>query len=291
MALVTDASNFVRPNLSNEELAALSRVDVSLDQMRADLEAARGESIDPSAVRAGMRVLPLEEVNFLERWSPARFEDFIRYAIHVAQAGGRPGATGGSITRSHAFMREKTRATYVRRYGDDLGKDDVRCLLWKESMAVTNLFRSGRADLDVLLDHCPRIRFLLPVRNPLDCARSNLNIGEGRMLSGEASLTIERAVDVVLDSIAWFASWRRRHPDRFFLSYQDELDPRALAAFLEIEPEERWVADALEAYVLSEGYEHPAELVERLRTRVPEVFVETPEVGERILQLAEEVKR
>jgi hypothetical protein len=59
---------------------------------------------------------------------------------------------------------------------------------------------------------------MMPIRNPMDCARSNLLTGHvglfGRQLDHPSD---EDVLELVLDEILWFKELESAVPDRFFI--------------------------------------------------------------------------
>ncbi len=128
------------------------------------------------------RVLPFAELNFLVDYSDAKFERFCRFALDASR-GGRRGDFGGSVTLSHAFDHDSMRQAYARRYGDRRVKERVSCLVWKESHRVTAFLRRQGLPPEELSRANPKLRFLMPIRNPLDCMLSNCTSGHLRYFS------------------------------------------------------------------------------------------------------------
>ena len=210
------------------------------------------------------RILPIGQANFLRGYSERRFDNFVRLAIYLSQ-GGRRGRYGGSITLAHAFEHDVIRRLYRERYGESLVKPHIESLFWKESLLIANFIREHGVDLADLLSRNDRLRFLMPIRNPLDCAVSNHKTGHSKYFSGLGEGSREEILDRILDEIAWFLDLRAEHPDRFFCFFEDEFDEqvlRDLASFLRIEPDAAWIRDALESYQLKKSYDHAPAFVD-----------------------------
>ena len=224
----------------------------------------------------GVRLLPDPRRNFLADYTPERIEAFLEAALRLS-AGGARGQAGGSITKSHAFDPEHPLdGLYRARFGDALTKAEPTCLFWKESLHTTNVLRTHHVDVEGLLDRDRRLCFLMPVRNPLDCARSNIGTEHTRyFLDLPREPDVPTVVEAILDQLRWVADLARRRPGRVFLFTERELDRTTLvelARFLDLEPEERWLADALAATRLKPGYEHPREHVAHFARVVHERF-------------------
>ncbi|HSJ33203.1 MAG TPA: hypothetical protein VK933_17300 [Longimicrobiales bacterium] len=237
---------------------------------------------------AGEEIFGDPRLNFFEAYTPAKFRAFVRFALWASERG-TGGQGGGSIVHSHAFRRPAMRHAYEERYGRARRKERTHSLVWKESLRTSNLLKRGNVDLDAILQQNPMLRFLMPVRYPLDCARSNLKSGHVKLFPQLQADAGEREVlDAILEEIRWFMAWHERRPDRFFYFYQhrfgrDQL--RDLARFLQLSPDETWIDAALGAYVLEDSYAHPDELRDHYAERVRQVFADRPAVMTALLEL------
>ena len=236
---------------------------------------------------AGVQLLPDPERNFLADYSPGRMRAFLRSALDLS-AGGERGQQGGAITKSHAFdPQHPLGRLYQARYGEATLKDSPTCLFWKESLHTSNFLRRNEVDVAALLEAEPRLRFLMPVRHPLDCALSNRNTDHTRYFGElDAQAEVPEVVDAVLDHLRWAAELQRDHPDRVFLFSERRFGRRTLvdlAAFLGIEADERWIQDACAAFQLKPGYAHPAEHVAQYEALVRERFADLPHLRAELL--------
>ncbi len=240
---------------------------------------------------AGERVFDDNRVNFLFDYTDDKFHAFCKFAIAASQ-GGEHGDYGGSITLSHAFEHTKTREVYERRFGGSLLREEVRSIAWKESLRVANFIRRHDVDIPGLLERNPKIRFLMPVRNPLDCAVSNSKTGHVQHFKDlRSDAPIEAILDAFLREYAWFVRLEEQFPRRFFSFHQDEVDAemlRGLARFLELDATRTWIEDALEIYDVTGKYTHSGELVGRYESMVRLHFDWSPDRRERLLRFAGE---
>ncbi|MAG55951.1 MAG: hypothetical protein CMJ83_06650 [Planctomycetes bacterium] len=227
--------------------------------------------------------------NFLLNSDPAAFDRFLDVALAHSE-GGQRGDRGGSITLSHAFDHDVMRDAYQRRYGDTRVKDVVECLVWKESLRTSNTLRKHAVDLDALFDREPRVRFLMPIRHPLDTARSNLKTGHWEIFRGlDSEPTMEAVIDAVIDEIAWFLDQRVRRPDRFFCYFQDAVDAELLAVitrFLDVAADGTWIADALACYDVQSRYQHDPSHVAHYRAEVERRLARHDDARGRLLGIA-----
>jgi hypothetical protein len=235
---------------------------------------------------SGFRILEENQLNFFADPSAGCFRRFLQYVVTESQ-GGAGGDHGGSITFSHAFRSELMRKTYSCRYGEQLEKRDAECYVWKESLTVTNYLRSNDIDLDALLARNPYVRFLLPIRHPIDCAISNAKTGHAKRFQQIENPDPQNVLHAVLREIDWFRKKSQQHPERFFSFCQYELDAKLLdrfARFLNIDPEDRWIADALKCYELKGAYAHTPELRSLFRSMVMDYFADDIDFQQRMLK-------
>jgi hypothetical protein len=182
--------------------------------------------------------------------------------------------------------------TYQRRFSDRIVKKKIRSLIWKESLFVSNSLRAAEFDFAKAFATHPQMKFLMPIRNPIDCAISNCMTGHGQHFEDvKANTEFDKTLDNILKEIEWFVSLRKRYPQQFFCYYQDEFDAEALtklATFLGIESDQRWLADALECYRLKQPYAYSKAIRDAFQAKVSERFRVWPIVKEKLLGFSEQ---
>jgi hypothetical protein len=242
---------------------------------------------------AGVRTLRNPRLNFLADYSPDKFSEFVRYAGFASRGGAR-GTYGGDIRLSHAFDFEPMRQAHERLQG--LANGPTKCLLWKDSHLVTNFLRSARVDVPGILGCNPKLKFMLPIRNPIDCAISNLRNGQVVFFAPFHGISpasaIEDVVGAVLDEIAWFVTLQETsgRPDNFFLYFEYESGPRVLAkmlTFLGLPHDEMYLAAAIEAFKVSGGRRKDDRIVNLYAEQVRQKFARRPELREALLEFAQ----
>ena len=238
---------------------------------------------------AGKRIFGDQRLDFIGNYSAERFERFLRYALHISRKG-RRGNYGGSITYSHAFADNEKMRGFWRKSRMNPVKGDGKALFWKESLRTSNRMRRSKADLDSVFKENHKLKFLMPVRNPLDCAASNFKTGHARIFADKnASGCVENTLESVLDEIIRFKELEVRHPDRFFYYFEDDDRRETLAGiadFLGLEATQGWVADSLQVFTINPGYKHPDGLVSVYREYVEKKFSNFPDFAERLLRLS-----
>ena len=167
---------------------------------------------------AGRRIFGDRRLDFIGDYSAERFERFLRYALHISRKG-RRGNYGGSITRSHAFADNEKMRALTRSGGMTRTKGGGRALFWKESLRTSNRMRRSNTDLQNIFNENHKLRFLMPVRNPMDCAASNFKTGHARIFQdpNAEGPVLKAPSNRSSMKLSGSRTWRRDIPDRFFL--------------------------------------------------------------------------
>lgn len=238
---------------------------------------------------AGGRIYGNRRLDFFAAYSPERFQRFLRHAVYLSRGGGR-GNRGGSIVHSHAFDPEHETRKEFERSGQTLLKTHIRSLFWKESLRTNRHIRACGNNLSPLLEAEPRLRFLMPVRNPLDCAVSNLKTGHAmgfeQLQAQPHKMDVHEVVAAVLDEIRWFADWQAQYPERFFSFTELEISRamlEQLAGFLELSADSKWLDQAEALMVTKGGYAHEHGDWAFFRDAVQLRFADHPEWKQRLL--------
>jgi hypothetical protein len=226
--------------------------------------------------------------DFIGHFDSRHFDRFCQAALE-ASTGGRPGGYGGSIQLSHAFDRQKMRDLYQERYGDQSIKDSVKVLVWKDSGDVTKRIREEPDRIFELINGEPRLRYLLPVRHPLDCAQSNVRTGHAQGIDGVDPNDVAAVLDRIIEAIGWFGTLMQSYPDRFFMFFQnDELSDIAngLVKTLELSDDPQWRDAMVDAFeVQGTKYDWAPELYKAFDDSVSRYLGDLPDVAKRISEL------
>jgi hypothetical protein len=235
---------------------------------------------------AGTRIYGNKQIDFLSDYSEERFERFIQFAIRISNKGFR-GDRGGSITYSHAFDSKYQTKDVYQKTGEGLVKEHIRCLFWKESQRTSNLIREKQIDLGNIFKQNDKLRFLQPIRNPMDCAISNLNTGHVTMFKGlSRSSSVIEVTRTILDEIYWLGELVETYPGRFHYYFEHEISEKMLinlAKFLQLDPDETWLANALSIMKIKPSYDHNRELSTFYRDYVINKFSRFPALSEGLL--------
>jgi hypothetical protein len=232
------------------------------------------------------RIMGREEVDFLNNYDKSKLDRFIQYATYISGSGKR-GKHGGSISYSHAFESKYKMSEFFNKNDHALIKEKIVCLLWKESLAVSNLIREKKFDIDDILRRDERLRFLMPIRNPMDCAISNKNHPMIKMFKDvDRNSQTEDILEAVLDQIGWFVELKEKYPDRFFYYFEHSINRemlRDLAEFLKLSSDENWLDEAVSVMTTKPPYQHENRLLSFYRETVEDRFSKYPEMAEQLL--------
>lgn len=235
---------------------------------------------------AGGRIFGSKHIDFLADFSEKKLSRFIQYAIRVSQRG-KKGGHGGSIVFSHAFDSKYPMKTAFLSQGGLRKKRSIRCLLWKESHQVLQLIQGQNIHLGNIFKKDRRLRFVLPIRNPMDCAISNIQTGRAGKFEGLNNKSTEtEVVQAILDEIMWFAKLNISYPDRFFYYFEHTISRNMLARlalFLELEPLDSWLNDAVSVMKTKSSYYHHRDFISFYRQYVTDTFVCFPELSKNLL--------
>lgn len=237
---------------------------------------------------AGYRHMDRAEALLADPSKP-EFERFVRSAIFKSQ-GGRRGHYGGTIMLSHAFDRPAIRDAYRERFGTATLKDDVRCVYWKSAVQLTALVRDKGIDLSDVVSRNDKIRFLMPIRNPLDCAMSNFRLGHYRHFPEVDGKPVQEVVTFFIELIGDFLDQRKKHPGNFFCYFQSQFDRQTLvdlAAFLRLPADEKWIESCLESRLKGKPYTYEPGMREAFEAAIQKRLSDHPDEAAILLAMAE----
>lgn len=231
---------------------------------------------------AGRRLLARPEHDFVSE--PRQWGAF-RDAALAASRGGTAGMHGGSIVHSHAFESPAIRGAYRARFGNALVRRRVDALVWKDSMVLGRTIRRSGVNVADLLRRCDGLRFLVPIRHPIDCAVSCVLYGHGPLFTRDVSVV--GVLSGVLRELAWARSIERAHPREVLVFWEWEFGRgllERLRAFLELDEDRRWLDDSSRCFVVGKKYEHPEGLIARYEAKVRELFADDAAFADKLLR-------
>lgn len=234
---------------------------------------------------AGIRVFRNKKTNFLKDYSHSKYLQFLRFFDYASEKGYK-GMLGGNISHSHAF---ESNTELSKRFKETLkSKTKPHCFIWKESHMVTERLMNGVTELEEILEKNPAIKFLMPVRKPLDCAKSNIKTGKNRFFKHVPSDDVFDVSKAIFTQQLFFLKIQSKYPDRVFFLFENEINSEGIenmCAFLNIEFDEKWVEIVLSQHTIKSGYDHPYETIEKTRKLVDTLFADYDSFREKLLSL------
>ena len=174
------------------------------------------------------RIFPHKKIDFFGEYSEKSFNQFMQYAILLSGSGQR-GRYGGSITLSHAFDKSEVKNLFQNRYKNSLVKEDIRCLFWKEGLHLKNHLLEKEVDVLELIKHNDKIRYILPIRNPLDCAMSNQKTNLALIFNQISDQsTLQDIIKAILDEFLIYFQNQKKRIVHFFHFYEHTFDKNVL---------------------------------------------------------------
>ena len=234
---------------------------------------------------AGRRIYRNKNIDFFSNYSTKIFENFLRFSLEICKKGER-GTYGGSILFSHAFESKMLKNIYENKKKGLEFKRLSKALIWKESLLNTNIIRSEGFELENLLKKEKRLKFILPIRNPLDCTFSNIKTGHAKLFKGiDDYFTPSHVLEKVIDEIYWFVQKKEEFPDRFYYFFDYEISENILIEvikFLDISIDEEWVSNAQKVVLNKSNYHFDFELISFYNYLITKKFDKYPALIEKL---------
>ena len=236
------------------------------------------------------RIFPHKKVDFFGEYSEKSFNQFMQYAILLSGSGQR-GRYGGSITLSHAFDKSEVKHLFQNRYKNSLVKEDIRCLFWKEGLHLKNHLLEKEVDVLELIKHNDKIRYILPIRNPLDCAVSNQKTNLALIFNQISDQsTLQDIIKAILDEFLIYFQNQKKSTSHFFHFYEHTFDKNVLEKFCEymsLPFDDQWYDDVIKIYNIKPSYNHSPDDINFYKKYVSEIFSEFPIESKQLLKFVE----
>lgn len=232
------------------------------------------------------RILPHQEVDFFSDYTLDKWKRFLQYGLLISK-GGERGRTGGSILHSHAFDYGNVKDLYRERYGEKSIKDHVQSILWKEGLFLANHLRKHNVDPIYLIKKQKRLKFVLPIRNVLDCAVSNKKTTLACIFNDiDKGSSLKEIISAILEEHLKFFKRQQKMPDHFFHFFEHSFDKETLMAychFANIPFDEQWSLDVLSIFDMKSMYDHDQEIIQFYNEEVEAKFNDYPEIKTKLL--------
>lgn len=231
--------------------------------------------------------------NFLADFTEENFQRFVAEALILSLSSGLCRYDGGSILTSHTFENSDwLTGRYIGRYGPKTLKEGARCLVWKDPMEVERHIEGAMVSHHELFARDgDRLRFLFPIRNPMDTMISLAHGEHWKLFTGLENNAPNRILNYVLTMIERFLTLEERFPGRFFHFTQDEFaDPgtlRALAEFLRLGEDDEWVETCGEIWQVRPSYRLDPLTRQVYQLMVKMKLSEFSEVGRKLVAFAD----
>jgi len=118
-------------------------------------------------------------------------------------------------------------------------------------MMVTNVIRNNNIDMSHFFKSNPYVRFVYPIRNPLDCAYSNVQHSGSiaRMCYEMQAYDMLPMLEFVLQQLFWGVELAHQHPERVKLLFEPDMSERdtwaSMAQHFGLSVDEQWISDLL----------------------------------------------
>ena len=232
------------------------------------------------------RILPHQEVDFFNDYTLDKWKRFLQYVLHISLGGGR-GRTGGSILYSHAFDHGNVKDMYRKRYGEKPIKDHIHSILWKEGLYLANHLRKHNIDPLYLIEQQNRLKFVLPIRNVLDCAVSNKKTTLAYIFNDiNEDSSLKEIISAILEEHLAFFKRQQKMPSHFFHFFEHSFNKKTLmdyCKFANIPFDEQWAIDVLSIFDVKSKYDHDQEIIQFFKEEVEVKFYDYPEVKTNLL--------
>ena len=239
---------------------------------------------------AGKRVFPRDSIDFIGNPDEARLFSFVQWALWASTWGGK-GPLGGGIVSSHALdASHKNMRDLAMRHSESPG-EDVEALVWKEPLRCMNHMADNEVSFAELLALHTGVRFLMPVRNVLDCSNSHLSHKHISLLRGLDKSINSELLDVARAILVEIRNVRRAqldHPERVFIFHEFEIEKfiDEIEVFLGVRVSESWRDSARSAMVVKLKYGYEASTVRGFIELVNEIFEDDPQFAEELTEHA-----
>lgn len=206
--------------------------------------------------------------NFLDEYTDWRMKKFVKAVHNINMKRSTSEFKGGLITASHAFNSPVIRRVFKQRFRSEY-KEGFKSIVWKDS--PNNMASMQKKDLDDLFGKTDKLRFIVVVRNPMDCAVSNkINEFDDEFIG----LDKEEILEILLDRYKWFLEAEERFPEFFMHIFPADININTLCKiqeFLMVKRDTRWEKDFFRCWNVMKGrYVHSQEFREQYYSLIQE---------------------
>ncbi|MDP2685270.1 MAG: hypothetical protein Q8P20_09635 [bacterium] len=209
------------------------------------------------------------KTNFLVDYTDDKLNNFVNKVDQINKDQLNKVGEGGIITTDHAFSsNEGLRNAFHERFSSE-HKKDFKSIVWKDSPRNTLLLQ--KINMDGLLAKTDKLRFVLIVRNPMDCATSSSAPGYNQRYRLPSK---EHILSELFERYEWFFDAERKHPGHFMSFFEFDPDYELvckLQNFLMIDNDEQWKNNFLKFWVMKRKYNHTAEFKKQYHSLIKNI--------------------
>lgn len=220
---------------------------------------------------AGIRVFSWSKINFLHNYTNEKFQNFLRYFNYANKSGYR-GIRGGNIIYSHAF---ESNPELKKLYHQTPQNSTKTCMVWKESHVVTNHLMQHKKDLEKILKENIAVKFLFPVRHPLDCATSNIKTKKFKLFSNNINPDVKEVSKAIFNQYLFFLALQKDYPTRISFVFENKISAdsiKNLCEFFEIKKDSEWQRNMLGNYKIKPSYQYSEETIAWCKAQIDNLF-------------------
>jgi len=197
------------------------------------------------------KLILTDKKNFLKIRTQENFGRFVEFAVKKSRKSVK--GIGGSIVDSHAFKKsfssQEISEKYQARFGNLQVKAEIDCLVWKDATHMTAYLENNAISALTVAADYPNVRFILPIRNLLDCIVSNATGHKGDW----DNHSVEEIAEIIIRRTRDFLEMEKQCPRQFMHLFQDEVDTTTvtrLGEFMGLKTSPQWNQDFLDCYKL-----------------------------------------
>lgn len=202
------------------------------------------------------RVLGRNELNFVRNFSKQKLDLFCKFALVANKFKGLL-SYGGNVFFSHSFQDHKDmQAVYFQRFPLKKFDDVAKALVWKANLHMSQELRKQKFDFEKVFEQEPRLKFIMPLRNQEDCARSNLDKGQW-IFFDEPNNSFEGTLKNVKKEHEYVLNLKAKYPDRILIIPESDIGSlyllREICSFLRIGYDRKWVDACNKVFIVKKS--------------------------------------
>lgn len=224
----------------------------------------------------GKLVFHDEQNDLFENFESSVVDSFLKFVSYLSNQK-QKGDLGGQIVLSKKFSNNAIFSKYISQNPTILNKENSKVLFWKESALISEKLKKNLSFLKKMASERVQFKFILPVRNPMDCAISNLKTGHYLRFNNLGSESRkEDILNAILDELKWVLDMQLEYPNHFYVLFENRICPKTisnLSKFLNVTEVDSWVDLMSRAFVSNSRYDIDQTFIELYRELVKQKFI------------------